>query len=230
MRYTGPMLIQRFPSFVPAAFAALALAGCSAPAPPSAPVSPPPVVIPAAPLPVAGRLAIDPQASLIAITVRRGGPLARLGHDHVVAVRTIAGEVDPAGNRATLRFRLDAMTVDEPALRRAAGLDTQPSAEAIEGTRHNMLTRVLDADRYPWVEVALERHGAAAVSAAITLHGVTRRYDVPVTLDAAPDRLRTTGTLTLRQTEFGIVPFSVLGGAMAVQDALELHFDIVAHL
>jgi polyisoprenoid-binding protein YceI len=180
-------------------------------------------------LPVTGRLAIDPQASLIAVTVRRGGPLARLGHDHVVAARTVAGEVDPAGNRATLRFRVDAMTVDEPELRRTAGLDTQPSADASEGTRRNMLTRVLDAERYPWVEVAIERRGAAAVSAAITLHGVTRRYDVPATIEATPDGLRATGTLTLRQTDFGIVPFSVMGGAMAVQDALELRFTIVAH-
>jgi len=229
LRYTGPMLNHRFSSFSLAASVALALAACSVPAPPPAPVAPLPVVVPARPLPAAGRLAIDPQASLIAITVRRGGPLARLGHDHVVAARTVTGDIDPAGNRATLRFRLDAMTVDEPALRREAGLDTQPSAEAIEGTRRNMLTRVLDAERYPWVDVALERQGADTVGAAITLHGVTRRYDVPVTIDATADGLRASGTLTLRQTDFGLVPFSVLGGAMAVQDVLELRFAIVAH-
>jgi YceI-like domain len=226
------MLNHRFPCLFPAAGVALtlalALAGCSTPAPPPVPLPAPAVVASAAPLPVTGRLAIDPQASLIAITVRRGGPLARLGHDHVVAARTLAGEVDAAGNRATLRFRVDALTVDEPGLRRIAGLDTQPSAEAIEGTRRNMLTRVLDAERYPWVEVTIERHGTGAVAAAITLHGVTRRYDVPATIAARDDSLRATGTLTLRQTDFGIVPFSVLGGAMAVQDALELRFDIVA--
>ncbi|QBQ39305.1 YceI family protein [Pseudoduganella plicata] len=174
-------------------------------------------------------MTIDPQASLIAITVRRGGPLARLGHDHVVAARTLVGEIDPAHNRAVLRFRVDALTVDEPGLRRAAGLDTQPSSEAIEGTRRNMLTRVLDAERYPWVEVTIERSRSGNVSAAITLHGVTRRYDVPAAIEATPDGLRASGTLTLRQTDFGLVPFAVLGGAMAVQDALEMRFDIVAH-
>ena len=224
------MLNHRFfPSSLRAALVALALAGCSAPAPPPAVPSPTPIpTVPTAPAPAAGTLAIDPQASLIAITVRRGGPLARLGHDHVVAARTVTGTVEQGANRARLRFRLDALTVDEPELRRAAGLDTQPSADAIDGTRRNMLTRVLDAEHFPWVDVALERRGGNAISAAITLHGVTRTYDVPVAIEAAPGNLRASGTLTLRQTDFGLVPFSVLGGAMAVQDVLELRFDIVA--
>ncbi|AVR99287.1 YceI family protein [Pseudoduganella armeniaca] len=211
-----------------AAGALLALAACRAPSP--IPVATPAPAAPAAPAlpPRAGTLAIDPAASLIAITVRRGGPLARLGHDHVVAARTIAGSVDPAQGRATLRFRLDELTVDESALRAEAGLDTQPSAEAIAGTRRNMLTRVLDAEHYPWVDVVIERTGAAAVSAAVTLHGVTRRYDVPVRLAQDAAGLRASGTLALRQTDFGLVPFAVLGGAMAVQDELALRFDLLA--
>ena len=35
--------------------------------------------------------AIDPGASLVAVTVRRGGLMARLGHDHVVASHTLTG-------------------------------------------------------------------------------------------------------------------------------------------
>jgi polyisoprenoid-binding protein YceI len=211
-----------------AAGAILVLAACRAPSP--VPIATPAPVTPAAPaLPrQAGTLTIDPAASLIAITVRRGGPLARLGHDHVVAARAITGSVVSALGRAALRFRLDELTVDEPALRNEAGLDTQPSADAIAGTRRNMLTRVLDAERYPWVDVAIERTGAATVSAAITLHGVTRRYNVPVTLEQGAAGLRASGMLALRQTDFGLVPFAVLGGAMAVQDELALRFDLRA--
>ena len=32
-----------------------------------------------------------------------------------------------------------------------------------------------------------------------------------------------------KQTEFGITPFSVGAGLLAVQDELEIRFDIVAH-
>jgi hypothetical protein len=73
---------------------------------------------------------IDAAQSLITITVRRGGALARLGHDHVVASRTLDGFVAPDAGRADFSFRLDQMSVDEPALRSAAGFDTQPPAPA----------------------------------------------------------------------------------------------------
>jgi hypothetical protein len=36
------------------------------------------------------------------------------------------------------------------------------------------------------------------------------------------------GELTLKQSDFGITPFSVLGGALAVQDQLELRFELSA--
>ncbi len=165
--------------------------------------------------------------ALIAITVRRGGALARLGHDHVVAARRIEGYASPATGRAALRFRLDEMTVDEAALRTAAGLATQPSPDAIAGTRVNMLTKVLDAEHYPWVQVRIQRT-AAALQTDITLHGVTKRYTIPATLDATPAGLVARGTVVIHQTDFGLVPFSVLGGAMAVQDAMEIRFDIGA--
>ncbi|HEX8604625.1 MAG TPA: YceI family protein [Pseudoduganella sp.] len=167
--------------------------------------------------------------ALIAVTVRRGGALARLGHDHVVAARRIDGHVDPAAGLAALRFRLDEMTVDEAALRDEAGLAKQPSADAIAGTRVNMLTKVLDAERYPFVEVRARRTGETGpLQADITLHGMTRSYAVPTTIDLAAQGLVARGTLTLKQSDFGITPFSVLGGAMAVQDALEIRFVLPA--
>jgi len=217
-----------------AAAAVLILAGCT-PLPPPAPVATP-LAAPAAavaaapaatPVPAAAPLQIDSAASLIAVTVRRGGVLARLGHDHVVAARTITGTVTPAEHRAQFQFRLDQMTVDEPALRAIAGLDKQPSQDAIDGTRTNMLTRVLDADRYPLVQVQVTGAGPL-LRAAITLHGVTREYDIPVAIDQQDGSLTVTGTVSLKQTDFGLVPFSVMGGAMAVQDQLELRFTLVA--
>lgn len=168
--------------------------------------------------------------ALIAVTVRRGGALARLGHDHVVAARRIEGFAAPAVNLAVLRFRLADMTVDDTALREQAGLTTQPSAGAIAGTRHNMLTKVLDAERFPVVDVRVRRGATAAepVQADITLHGVTRRVAVPTTVAATPGGFLATGTLTLKQTDFGIEPFSVMAGAMAVKDEMELRFAIPA--
>lgn len=172
---------------------------------------------------------IDAAQSLITVTVRRGGALARLGHDHVVASRTLEGFVAPDAGRADFHFRLDQMTVDEPALRSAAGLDTQPSADAIAGTRTNMLTRVLEAERYPLVLLHVERSDAGGtLRLGVTLHGVTRSFDVPVKIERTTNTLAASGMLRLLQTEFGITPMSIMGGAMTVQDPMELQFRIVA--
>lgn len=191
-------------------------------------------------------LRIDAQRSLIAIVVRRGGTLARLGHDHVVASRTVAGYVAPQLGRADFHFRLDQMSVDEAGLRNEAGFDTQPSDDAIAGTRHNMLARVLDADTFPLALISVHGQGEGQgqdhipagggerqFSVAITLHGVTRTLPIAVRLDpgVGPDGARTlsaAGTVNLKQTDFGLVPFAVLGGAIAVQDQMELRFKIVA--
>ena len=222
--------------------AGLLLAACSPlPISPAAPALPSSMAVQAASTTMAdiampdgqaqGELRIDAQASLLTITVRRGGALARLGHDHVIASRTLDGWVAPARGQAFFQFRLDAMSVDEAALRAHAGLETTPSSEAIAGTRHNMLVRVLDAERYPLVTVQA-RYGATpgVLDAAITLHGVTRQVAVPTTVTSSPDgrSLQASGKLLLNQSDFGITPFSVLGGAMAVQDQMELAFDISA--
>lgn len=173
-------------------------------------------------------LRIDGPPSLIAVLVRRAGPLARFGHDHLVAVRQFDGYVAPAHHRADFQFRLDQMTVDEAALRTQAGLAPQPTADAIAGTRHNMLTRVLDAEHFPLVHVHAEGRDGDHLQVTVTLHGISRTVPVEVQREPDGDGLRVRGTARLKQTDFGLVPFSVMAGAMAVQDELELRFDLRA--
>ena len=204
----------------------------------SAPSRPPPASTPDAGAAWYGQAArqghhiwrIDAARSLITVTVRRGGPLARFGHDHVVASRAVNGFVAPHANRADLHFRLDQMTVDEPALRQAARLDTQPSPEAIAGTRANMLGRVLEADRFPRVFLHAQRIPGQidALRLTVTLHGVARSMTVPVKLEYTSSMITASGELALRQSDFGITPMSVMGGAMTVQDRMELQFKLVA--
>jgi polyisoprenoid-binding protein YceI len=172
--------------------------------------------------------AVDPGASLVTIVVRRAGVLSRLGHDHVVASHNAAGFAAPGANRADLAFRLDQLTVDEASLRHEAGLTTEPTQEAIDGTRTNMLTKVLDAERFPVVRVHVDRAGGGKLNAAITLHGVTRTVGIPATVGVDAGTITASGALSLRQTDFGITPLSVGGGLLSVDDTMELRFRIVA--
>ena len=175
-------------------------------------------------------LRIDSNASLITVIVRRAGLLARLGHDHVVASHDLQGWVDVNANRADLYFPLDKLVVDEPALRAEAGFSNALSAEAIAGTRNNMLYRVLDAERYPFVHIRASRRPdeSSKLTVLITLHGTEKPYDVPVQTVVTPKGMTLSGSLSLKQSDYGVVPFSILGGAMQVQDEIDLTFRIVA--
>src|SRR6266705_3022998 len=111
---------------------------------------------------------VDSRESLVVIEVRRSGSLARLGHDHVVASHEVGGYVAPGEGRADLYVQLERLEVDEAALRAEAGFDTQPTQLDIDGTRANMLVRVLEADRFPFALIRVSgadaRQGNATLS------------------------------------------------------------------
>jgi polyisoprenoid-binding protein YceI len=91
---------------------------------------------------------------------------------------------------------------------------------------------VLDAARYPFARVRVTDVTGAGdervATVAITLHGVTRDLRIPLRMLASADEIDVSGAVTLRQTDFGIVPLSVLGGAIQVEDAIDLRFRILA--
>jgi hypothetical protein len=221
---------------------ALLAAACALIEPPPAPVAKPAPPDLSAPFyrDAAARgeavYAIDAHRSLAVMRVYRGGRLARFGHDHVVASRGLQGFAllaRAAGeSRADLYIPLDTLTVDEPALRAETGFETTPSAGDIEGTRRNMLDKVLEAERFPYALLRL-RHAtgeraAVTLAAEITLHGVTRTLPVAVELDTAAGELRALGSFSLNQTDFGMTPYSALGGALQVQDRVDVRFEIHA--
>jgi len=176
-------------------------------------------------------LRVDSARSLVVIEVRKGGALARLGHDHVVASHDVSGYVAFDEGRSDLYVPLENLVVDESDLRAEAGFDTQPSKEAIEGTRNNMLGKVLETERYPFslIHIMRTKAGQSTLNISITLHGKTRTFDIPATIETLPDGMVASGRMTFNQTDFDIVPFSVLGGTMQVQDRLALRFRIFAN-
>lgn len=216
------------------------IAGCSQPgleaAPPASPQARP-ADFPAAFYEQAaarGReiLKVASSRSLVSITVRRAGALASLGHDHVIASRQLQGYVAPQLGRADLYVALDSLSVDEPVLRAAAGLDTQPSAADIEGTRANMLSKVLQTRLHPFAHVqvrtAPDADGEVMLAVKLTAHGVTRSLSVPARIGKEQGAILISGALSINQSDFGITPFSILGGAIQVRDQLDLSFEVRA--
>jgi hypothetical protein len=175
---------------------------------------------------------VDPAESLVVIEVRRAGSLARLGHDHVVASHEVIGYVAPDEGRADLVVALARLAVDETALRDEAGFDTRPTESDIDGTRANMLGKVLEADKFPFALIRVSGVDAdrreVTLSVALTLHGSTRTLQAPAQIETGADRMSVTGRLSFDQTDFGITPYSLLGGAIAVRNRVDLRFRIRA--
>lgn len=230
---------NRLPALLFAAVACAALAGC-APRRPEAPAPGPATSAPRAAVPAGAReFEVDPEASVVTMLVRRAGKLSGFGHVHVVTSDGETGRVwfgaAPDLSGFEVRVPVDAFVVDDPAARAAAGPEfaaTVPE-DARTGTRRNMLgPDVLDAARYPEIIVGsagpLADTAPSKLEVRIVVRGAQLEREVPVTARIAADSVSAQGTFTILQSELGIKPFSIVGGAIAVADEVEIRFDIVA--
>ena len=173
------------------------------------------------------------------VLVYRGGPLARLGHNHVVSCANIAGTVWMAEPLDHSGFEIIVpvkdLIVDDPQSRRTEGeqfASTVP-ADAREGTYRNLLKpEVLDGMHYPAITLrSVSISGgreAFSVMAAVTIKNATREIPVATTVHYEHDTLLASGEFDLKQSDFGIAPFSIGLGALQVQDVLHIKFKLLA--
>ncbi len=169
----------------------------------------------------------------------RGGALARAGHNHVIASHSLAGTVWVPADRQAASFELHVpvndFTIDEPKLRALEG--TEFSADvpdsAREGTKKNLLSEpMLDAAHFP--EVLLRSQSlepgseAMLVQLSVSIRGRSRAVTVPVRYEIHDKEVRAQGQLALKQTDLGLTPFSLLGGALRVEDEMTVKFSVLA--
>jgi hypothetical protein len=185
---------------------------------------------------------VDESRSELRILVYKGGPLARLGHNHVMVNRALRGEVKLADSGAGFSLSVPAagFLVDEALARREEGADfgSEVSDDAKSGTLRNMLSSaVLDADEFPAITIrsiavaspnGASGSGTMSATVAIQVAGHDSTIDVPFTVQSDPDQLAATGSFDVRQSQLGLTPYSLMLGALQVQDGMTIKFKIVA--
>lgn len=181
---------------------------------------------------------LDPGKSSVRIHVFRGGRAGRLGHNHVLAAPEFIGffflpTTGASNGRFDLEFRLDQLEIDNPATRSDLGsaFSSVLSAADVDATRRHMLgADNMQADRFPLVRVrSLRITGESpkfAANVQIAMHGQARDMWIPLDVQGLPDHLSVTGSFVLRQSEFGVKPYSVLGGLLAVEDEVVIQFRL----
>jgi polyisoprenoid-binding protein YceI len=174
---------------------------------------------------------VDARASRFTVQVFASGMLSAMGHNPTIGIRTFRGEVDFSAESAEgsgFRFTVQSNSLSV--------LDDVSDKDRREIERM-MNDQVLEVSKYP--EIAYEAavvsvtrlEGAlysASLSGNLTLHGVTHSQPIPARITVFDEMVRASGEFTMRQTDFGIKPISVAGGALKVKDDIRFSFEMVA--
>lgn len=178
-------------------------------------------------------LVIDPGQTTITLHVGRAGVFGFAGHDHEVVVPAVQGQIRldrPDVSRSTVSATFDATAL------KVTGKG-EPPEDVPEVQRVMLSDRVLDVQRHPTItfqsrQVSILKQSAnqmtLRITGDLTLHGVTRPLDVPVTVQLTPNGLRASGKTTVQQSQFGIRPVTAGVGTVRVKDEVEVMFSITA--
>ncbi|HEY6402594.1 MAG TPA: YceI family protein, partial [Blastocatellia bacterium] len=103
---------------------------------------------------------------------------------------------------------------------------------------HSVLNNnVLESDKFPkikFVSVSISDESKSGETRKFTLNGdltlrdVTKRVSFPVAVTISKDQLRASGDAELKQTDFGITPYSGKLGMIKIGDVIKIKFEIVA--
>jgi len=230
---TAPDVMSRLSTLAVAGW--LLCAGAALQAQPSAAEGAPPRTPPGP----ARTFNIDPQSSSVTLRVFREGALSVLAHDHVLVASGIAGrltldEQDPRRSALQLSVPVASLEIDNPEQRKREKFASTLSKKDIEQIRAIVMsTDYLDEANYPRVTItAVEAAGTLptlSVGLNVRIKQVDKIYRVPAQIAVEGDTLRATGELFLLQSDFGMKPYSSLLGLIAVQDPVQIRFEIVAH-
>jgi polyisoprenoid-binding protein YceI len=176
---------------------------------------------------------IVPSESSFWVFVGKSGLFSALAHNHEIGVKSFSGRVIvPAAGAGAGSLEME---VDAPSLE---VLDKEPSEEDKKKIFNSMHNEVLESAKYQKITFKsvsvsdVKQTGSDAysfvVNGDLTLHGVTKRIAIPVAANVTPQQLRATGKYTLKQTDYGIRPYSAAGGTIKVKDEVVVNFNIVA--
>jgi polyisoprenoid-binding protein YceI len=161
------------------------------------------------------------------LSIRTGveGPAAKMGHRLGIAMNNWKAEVTwSAGEPAALSLTVDVESLE---VRSGEGGVTPLTGPEKTLARSNAL-KALDVKRFP--QIAFDANDIRRISTgyrlagAVQLHGTERECMVDLQVDERDDVWHMSGEVVLRQTDFGIKPYSMLMGAMRVTDAVTVQF------
>jgi polyisoprenoid-binding protein YceI len=162
--------------------------------------------------------AIHSGKSVMTVRVYKAGVFSALGHEHEIAAPVTGGVVDSAAHYVELHIKAGFLRVHDP---NASERDRDEIQKTMLGSG------VLDVEHYTEIvfrSTGIEPAGSDSwkVRGDLTLHGQTR----PIIVEVSENNGHYVGASRFNQTEFGMKPVKVAGGAIKVKDEVRVEFDI----
>jgi polyisoprenoid-binding protein YceI len=165
---------------------------------------------------------VGPRSGTLSVRTGRTGAAAKAGHNLLIHVTAWEATLEVGGDPAQMSLALDA---DATSLRvregsggmQALGDDDKASIE--KSIDDDVLKRT--GIEFRSTEVQSAADGRLNVQGELTLAGKAR----PVSFDLTVDDGKLSGSCVVKQSDWGIKPYSTLFGALKVVDEVEVAID-----
>ncbi|HZF38532.1 MAG TPA: YceI family protein [Blastocatellia bacterium] len=175
---------------------------------------------------------IDLSRSRVTATLTQEGFIARRYPTHRVEVKNFGGKIEVSERNETR------IAVEVEAEAKSLTNADEGMTEFERREFHNVLNNlVLESDKFPkikFVSVSISDARKSGETRIFTLNGdltlrdATKRVSFPVTVTISKDQLRASGEAELKQSDFGIKPYSGKLGMIKIGDDVKINFEIVA--
>jgi len=178
------------------------------------------------------RYRLIPEQSKFTVQAFAEGLFSAFGHDPVLAIKDFNGEaqfVPGSFESASLKITIKADSIV---------LSNEVKEKDRLEIEQTMREQVLEIAKYPEIvfvssNISVTRLSEGRYRARIigdlTFHGVTQKnLWITAQVTMSGESLKAQGDFTLKQTDFGIKPFSVVGGTIKLKNELKFTFDIAA--
>jgi polyisoprenoid-binding protein YceI len=163
---------------------------------------------------------IDVARSTVTVHVYKTGLFSGVAHNHVITARIASGSIDKEHRSVSLSFNANDLKVADTE-------GSQSDHQEIEATMKG--ETVLNVAQFPEISFQSKTVNVATPESYqaigdLHLHGKTREVTIPVVFSGGVYK----GSVHLKQTDFGITPIKIAGGAVRVKDEIEIDFEIAA--
>jgi polyisoprenoid-binding protein YceI len=175
---------------------------------------------------------IDLSQSRVTVTLTQEGFIARRYPNHRVEVKNFSGKIEAPENDMTR------IAVEVEAETKSLTNADESMTEFERKEFHNVLNdQVLESEKFPRIKFVsvsasdARKSGEArtfTLNGDLTLRDATKRVSFPVAVTISKDQLHATGDAELKQSDFGIKPYSGKLGLIKIGDVVKINFEIVA--